>query len=128
MVAELDSLHKERDELRLVVDAAATRERDAQTQMAAQREQREALHAEVARLQRECERQRAQICDMQAEAERATASIDNPPQGKLWADEALALERADEAKRRALLLPSHMLALLVLGWIKGSAHGHWGAR
>ena len=116
MVAELDSLRKERDELRL--EAAAARERDAQKQ-----KQRETLLAEVGRLQRECERQRAQICDMQAEAERAKASMDNPPQGKLWADEALALERADEAERRALLLPSHMLALLVLGWVKGSAHG-----
>lgn len=78
-------------------------ERDARAEAEAREEH---ARRECERLQRECERQRAQICDMQAEAN------------------AKLLGKAPDAPvgAEAGALPSRpaMLALLVLGWLKGA--------
>jgi hypothetical protein len=97
-----------------------------------------ALRRRVAELQAEGDTQRGLIGALQAkleaqreltrslQAERARQPQEPPPwqhplQGKLWADEALALERAAAARRQALLVPLQMYALLVMGFVKGAA-------
>ena len=106
LMAERDALLREVDALRGAAAEAAARDNDGRD-------------AEIARLQRECERQRNQIRDMQAEAEaQARRAHDGGASvgAKLYADEALALERTTQ---RALS-QRQMLGLLVLGFSKGA--------
>lgn len=148
LAAERDALRIERDALRAELEAVSAareslrEERNALVTSAADHAHNEddakaALEFDLETVRRECERQRAQIVDMQQEAERteaARASVEAaiasnrdaigvptasprvaPPAGKWWADEALALERTT----RTQVVPAQILALLVLGWLKG---------
>ena len=94
--------------------------------------QRDAMKAEK---EAECvksEQLQAEVNTLHAELEAAKAALGPglgdgvittrppPPHAKLWADEAVALERAIEVHRpHALLQPMHIYAVFLLGFAKG---------
>ena len=95
--------------------------------------QRDAMKAEAEAEHAKCEQLQAEVTALKAELEAAKdaqgppglgdgviTTRPPPPHAKLWADEAVALERAAEAHRRhALLQPLHIYTVFLLGFAKG---------